>query len=152
MLDNLTPEDFAISLRSNVELTRILVETLKGLDLEFFVIFSSSMSMLGTKKHRSYVAGNALQVALSTSHEDFTTKCITLGLSGMKDSTLVYQSGESEKCLAAQGLVPMTNADLDTFLEYALMAQPKDYFGHHIISGFDRESLEGSENHGALGD
>jgi len=147
VLDNLTPEDFAINFRSNVELTRILAE-LKGLDLEFFVIFSTSMSMLGTKKHRSYAAGNALQVALSTSHENLTTKCITLGLSGMIVSTLICQSGDSEKGLAAQGLVPMTNADLDTFLEYAL-TQPKEYLGHHIISGLDRESLKGSENHDA---
>ena len=123
---------------------------MKVLDLEFYVMLSSSMTILRSKCYETCATGNALQVALSMSQEEYVNKCITLDLGGTNTSSLNACGVQPEKDLEAQGLVPMTNAELDAMLEYAMNAQAKGYPGHHVISGFDRTSLEGSEYYSAL--
>ena len=120
------------------------------MDLDFYVMLSSSVTIFGSEAYRTCAAGNALQVALSMNREYYVNMCITIDLGGVKDPTLNPYDVRPEKDLEAQGLVPLTNAELDTLLEYAISTRAKGHPSHHVISGFDRTSLEGSDNQGAL--
>ena len=98
----------------------------------------------------TYAYGNAPQSPMSTTQETCSSKCVTLELGGMKDSILLAQSFESEKTLSAEGLVPMMAVELEALLEYSMTVEANSCPSRHIVSGFDRDSITGSENHRVL--
>ena len=146
-LDRLSPEEFAFTLRSKSQGTRMLVEALKVSQIDFFLLLSSSSKILRSKRHRIYAATNAIQAAKSMGQEEYQAKCVALDLGGMKNSSLVAQGFQSEKPLFTEGLVPMTNLEMDVILEYALTRKASV---NHIITGFDRRSLIVSDNAAVL--
>lgn len=128
----------------------MLLEILKFSQVDFFLLLFSSAKILGNKCHGNYAEANALRVAKSLGQVDYTTECLALGLGGMENSCLASQSFQLEEDLCAEGLIPMRVSDLDAILQYAMDERVRKKSGEHIITGFDRESLIGSNNTGVL--
>ena len=72
---------------------------------------------------------------------DYPTKCLTLGLGGMKDSCLLSQSLRLEEDFSAEGLIPMTSSELDAVIQYTMNERVQRGSAEQIITGFDKESL-----------
>ena len=150
LLDSLSPEEFAVIVRTYFQGTRLLRKILNVSQVDFFLLLSSSTKTFGSKRYSNYTKANALQIANSMDQVDYTSKCITLDLGGMKDSCLVSQSFQSEEIVFAEGLIPMKSLELDAIVQFAINERVQKDSVNHIITGFDKESLIGSKNAGVL--
>ena len=150
MLDSLSREEIAVIVRSKSRRTRVLLGILNSSQVDFFLFLHSSAQVLGSGRHRNYEEANALRLAKVTDQVDYPTKCLTLGLGGMKDSCLLSQSFQLEEDLSAEGLIPMTSSELDAIFQYAINERVHKGSAEQIITGFDKESLIRSKNAAVL--
>ena len=144
-LDKMTLDQFKFPLQSKVHGTQNLFEAFNGPSLDFFVMLSSDVSIIGGKGSANYAAGNAFQDALANTPNSSTgTSCVSINLGPMKETGVLARDSKLEQILSRQGFIPLTNTDMFTVVEYAMSGKARQ--DNQIVIGFNRDSLTGSDN------
>lgn len=142
----MTLEDFETVLAPKVDGTLNLSQTFGGQSLDFFVILSSAISILGSRGSGNYAAANAFQDAFARSQRSSATHYVSINLGAMKESGVLARNANLERMLNAQGVVPLKNAELFALLEYSISDQARREQRSQIVVGFTRDSLELASN------
>ena len=145
-LDQMNSDDFNVPLRPKVHGTRNLLEAFNGPSLDFLIMLSSDISIIGGKGSANYAAANAFQDALANSQVDLGTHCVSINLGPMKETGVLARDSKLEQILNRQGFIPLKNADMFAVLEYAMGQQARVDDCKQIVIGFNRDSLNGSDN------
>ena len=143
-LDSMSSEDFNVPLRPKIAGSINLLEAFGGPSLDFFIMLSSDVSIIGGKGSANYAAGNAFQDALANSYPG--TNCVSINLGPMKETGVLARDSKLEQVLSRQGFIPLTNADMFAILDYAMSGKAGQDKCNQIIIGFNRDSLTGSDN------
>ncbi len=121
-LENLTGETMEAMLRPKVSGTLLLHEHTKALPLDFFLVFSSTTSLLGGKGLAHYAAANQFLDAFAHCRRSLGLPALSVNW-GSWDVLRLVPAAEQQR-LAEAGLMPMPSADaLSLFPD--LIASPR---------------------------
>ena len=148
--ENENPEELSDTIRSNLEFTGILSDCCRAPDLDFFLILSSSQRLLANKDAGESLFELSSHLAPSMTVNKFGHKYVQVYLSGMQDSGYIVSDPHSEKATMSEGLVPMTETELDVILQSAMSPRNPDLRPQWMFFGFDRISVTLSDNQVAL--
>ena len=141
----MTLEDYNLPLQAKVHGTRNLYAAFEKLPLDFFVILSSIVGVIGTSGQASYAAGNTFQDAFAKSRPAGSFSCVSIDIGWIENAE--YNNSKREQNLARHGLTPLRSNELLSLLEYAMSlhaAQDQDQ-SRQILTGFDAASLSQNE-------
>lgn len=144
----MTAEEFTTPLQTKVNGTQYLIEAFQSPHLDFFLMLSSLVSVLGNSAQANYAAGNAyLDAVATTPNPSSNTHFMSLNLGAMADVGVVAANPKLGDYLVRQGYNLVRLTELLRILEYAMSPQAKIDNCHQIILGFNRTSMSESENH-----
>ena len=146
----MTLEDFQIPLRPKVHGARHLHEAFSDTGLDFFLLLSSAVGLIGTGGQANYVAGNTFQDSFATCQPGSKTHFISLNI-GMIEDAKVNNRTRTES-LRRQGLIPISSQELLAFLEYEMSTYGRERKCKQAVIGFDSLSLSQLDNINATPD
>ncbi|KAF4632400.1 hypothetical protein G7Y89_g5719 [Cudoniella acicularis] len=140
-LEKMELEDFEFALRPKVLGTINLRNTFDGHDLDFFIMLSSAVSLLGSRGGANYATGNAFQDALAQNQPESGAHFISINLGPMKDSGILTRDKKLHKALARQGFRFISNPEFFALLDYSMNIQARIDDCKQIFVGCNAESL-----------
>jgi aryl carrier-like protein len=144
----MTAEKFRIPLQSKYYGTLNLLSSFNDTSLDFFIMASSVTGVLGSRGQSNYVAGNTFLDAIAQELTESHTHYISIDI-GLVDGSSAYDDLTGmvrRQNLVRQGMPPITAADLDTFISYALSPQAREDQCRQALLGFNGRSIaEASE-------
>ena len=135
----MTLQDFQLPLQAKIDGTRNLYAAFENLPLDFFIILSSVIGVIGTSGQANYAAGNTFQDAFATSRPIGRFPCVSLDIGSIEDAKI--NNSKRDQNLARHGLIPLKPDELLSLLEYAMSPQGTQDRCQQIVTGFDAESL-----------
>jgi NADPH:quinone reductase-like Zn-dependent oxidoreductase/ubiquinone/menaquinone biosynthesis C-methylase UbiE len=140
-LDRLTKAIFDSLLVTKMHGTLNLQRVFGQDDLEFFIMLSSAVGVLGTSGQASYNAGNTVQDALAQFEEGSKCHYVSLNIGTIEgaDATVGYTA--RIQALRRQGLIPITPDELLAFFEYTMTPELRDTGMHQLVIGFNTEPI-----------
>jgi KS-AT-KR-ACP domain-containing polyene macrolide polyketide synthase/pimaricinolide synthase PimS2/candicidin polyketide synthase FscD len=107
VLDTLTPEMFADVLRAKVTAARNLHEQTAGLDLDAFVLFSSTSGVIGAAGQGNYAAGNAYLDALARQRRSDGLPATAIAWGPWAESGMVAEAETVQSRVRRGGFQPL---------------------------------------------
>ena len=144
----MTFDDFQVPLQTKMSGTHHLSEAFKDSSLDFFIMLSSLSGVVGSRGQANYAAGNTFQDALAQYHTASKTRYIALNL-GMIEGTDAYRDSMGQariKNLIRQGWVPVKQAEVLAFVDYAMSAQVCNHSCRQAAIGIDGKSIHEADN------
>lgn len=138
-LENTTLEDFEVSTRSKVGGTINLHQEFAGPQLDFFLILSSAIGVIGSRGQASYAAANTFLDAFAHAHRNEKARYVSLDL-GLIEGAEINDSLRVSN-LVRQGLTPLRPHELRAIIEYSMSSKTREVDCHQIISGLDATLL-----------
>ena len=135
----MTLQDFQLPLQAKIHGTRNLYVAFENLPLDFFIILSSAIGVIGTSGQANYAAGNTFQDAFASSRPTGRFPCVSLDIGSIEDARI--NNSKRDQNLARHGLIPLKPDELLSLLEYAMSPQAAQDRYQQIVTGFDAESL-----------
>lgn len=150
MLSRMGLDDFKSVTAPKVIGTQRLLEALKGQALDFFLMLSSSASIIGNLSQANYAAGNSFMDALANfSSKGADIQPLSINLGPIIGAGAVASDDRLKNILTRQGYVLVQLKELLSLLGYAMSeARADDH--KQIVSGFNYQSLRESDNNYSL--
>ncbi|MEZ5022099.1 MAG: type I polyketide synthase [Chitinophagales bacterium] len=115
-VSNLAQEQFERVLKPKVNGAWHLHELTKDLDLDFFVLFSSSAGLFGSPGQAAYVAANTFLDALAAFRKNNGLEALSINWGTVSDIGLAAEAGNRADRLAEEGVLTMSpNECLDVY-------------------------------------
>ena len=144
ILEMMKSEDYNIALRPKVAGTKNLIMGVESDDLDFFLLLSSCVSIVGSRSQSNYAAANSYMDALAMSSLNPRTHYASLNATLVEDSDLAAQP-ERIRNLARQGCIPMSVDELLRLSEYLMSPQAMLDQYKQVVVGFNRQSVSSQE-------
>ncbi|KAI1329841.1 polyketide synthase [Xylariaceae sp. FL0255] len=141
-LDSMVFSDFLVPTRIKIDGTLALKRVFgSSPDLKFFMMLSSTCSIVGTSGQGNYNAGNAVQDSIPHTHSNNTCHFMTLNIGWIEDAVATVNDDLRGQGLSRAGLGCIKSEELSRFFDHALgVALSKKRIPQMII-GFNTESL-----------
>ncbi|KAI0552681.1 beta-ketoacyl synthase domain-containing protein [Xylaria curta] len=138
---NMTLEEFAAPLGPKVYGTMNLDKAFASPDLEFFIMLSSSATVIGNGSQANYAAANAFQDAFANANAGNVNKTtyVALNLGAVEGSRAVAETSEAQSNRLKSISITMTELLLG--VEYAISPQASQDKLSHAIMGISRQGL-----------
>ncbi|GJN76281.1 putative Hybrid PKS-NRPS biosynthetic cluster [Purpureocillium lilacinum] len=141
-LETMTYEQYQRCCQPKVEGTKNLHESTLGIDLDFFVCFSSVAAVVGSKGQANYSAANCYLDALMRHRRELGLSGTTMNVGAVTGVGVVAENEELQKVMLRMGMDMINEEELLYQLEEAVLADksvapitPRGCNGHQIISG-----------------
>ena len=119
VFENMSAEDWTVSLRPKVRGSRCLHECLPK-NLDFFIMLSSCVGISGNKGQANYAAGNTYQDALALYRRSQGLPATSIDLSWMRGIGVVAENMDLTARVRNMGLEDMQENELHILLEAAI--------------------------------
>ncbi|KAF3769382.1 hypothetical protein M406DRAFT_85893, partial [Cryphonectria parasitica EP155] len=126
-LDSMTYEDFLLATCVKVQGTIALERTFESPHLDFFIMLSSAVNILGSSGQANYNAGNSVQDALAYARRGRRCRYMSLSPGWIEDAAFTV--------------------DLSRYLDHALSAADGEPRPTQAVIGFDAASLSTATTH-----
>ncbi|KAI0020291.1 polyketide synthase [Xylariomycetidae sp. FL0641] len=140
-LDSMTWEAYRAASQMKVEGTLALEHAFASSDLEFFLMLSSAVNVVGARSQANYNAGNAVQDALARARRGKPCRYISLSLGWIEDAIATANHDARLRGLRHAGLRAISSEELSRFLDYAFTLASQASPMPQAIIGFDSTSL-----------
>ncbi|PNY28233.1 Hybrid Polyketide synthase-nonribosomal peptide synthetase [Tolypocladium capitatum] len=141
-LETMTYEQYQRCCQPKVEGTKNLHEVTLGMDLGFFICFSSVSCVVGSKGQANYSAANCYLDALMRHRRELGLSGTTMNVGAVTGIGVVAENEELQKIMLRMGMDTINEEELLYHLEEAVLADksvapltPRGCNGHQIISG-----------------
>lgn len=141
-LETMTYEQWQRCCRPKVEGTKNLHEATLGINLDFFICFSSLAAVAGSKGQANYSAANCYLDALMRHRRELGLRGTTMNVGAVTGVGVVAENEELQKIMLRMGMDTINEDELLFQLEEAIMAEEsapaltaRGCTGHQIISG-----------------
>ena len=121
--------------------TRNLVSALSNTTFDFFIMLSSTCSILGHSGQANYAAGCAYQDALAHGKQHTNAHYVSLNLGMVEDTDVITSQPEVHKALVRAGCRPIKVRDASKLLEYCMGAKARADGIDQVVIGLNRESI-----------
>ncbi|KAI0204630.1 beta-ketoacyl synthase domain-containing protein [Astrocystis sublimbata] len=147
---NMTLEEFAAPLGPKVYGTMNLDNAFASPDLDFFIMLSSSATIIGNGSQANYAAANAFQDAFADAKtgNDNNTTYVALNLGAVEGSRAVLETSEAQSNRLKS--ISITMAELLLAAEYAMSSQAGQDKLSHAIMGISRQGLADAGDQNSL--
>ncbi|KAI1754791.1 beta-ketoacyl synthase domain-containing protein [Xylaria castorea] len=137
----MTLEEFAAPLGPKVYGTINLDKAFASPDLDFFIMLSSSATVIGNGSQANYAAANAFQDAFANANTNNLNKTtyVALNLGAVEGSRAVTATSEAQSNRLKS--ISITVAELLLGVEYAMSPQARQDKLSHAIMGISRQRL-----------
>ncbi|KAI1379852.1 hypothetical protein F4677DRAFT_297172 [Hypoxylon crocopeplum] len=146
-LDSMSYDDFILARRIKVEGTLALEHVFMSPQLEFFLMLSSAVNIIGASGQANYNAGNAVQDAIAQAHCGTSCHFMSLSIGWIQDAAATADHDARLNGLRRAGLRPIDPGELSRYLDYALGAATSNSRLPQAIIGFDAISLSQATAH-----
>ncbi|KAF3002248.1 t1pks [Neopestalotiopsis sp. 37M] len=146
-LSTMTYGDFSLASGVKVQGTLALERAFKTASLEFFIMLSSAVNIVGASGQANYNAGNAVQDALAQARQKDSCCYISLNIGWIEDAVHTAENNARLGGLGRSGLRAIKHDELLRFLDYALGCSKARHPLPQAIIGFDAESLSKALSH-----
>lgn len=136
LFENMTYEDWTVSLRSKVLATANLDKLLPS-SMDFFIMLASLSGIVGLQGQSNYAAGNTFQDALAGSRNQRGEAAVSLDLGVMNDVGVIAENADLGH-LAKAHLLSVDEHELHALLEYYTLPPPsipKSQLGGQLLVG-----------------
>lgn len=140
-LDSMTYDDFLLASQVKVEGTLILECVFASSYLEFFLMLSSAVNIIGTSGQANYNAGNAAQDAMAQNCRSVPYRIISLNIGWIEDT--IHTAGNNARLthLRRYGLKAINHQELSRYFDYTLGSLNTDIRISQAVIGFDSTSI-----------
>ena len=127
-----------------------MIKVLKKQPLDFFLMLSSLVSILGHLSQANYGAGNAFMDGIANTAEMSGTHFIALNPGPIGDAGMLKKTPRVKKILLRQGYIMLKVKELLAAVEYAMSPEARRDQCRQVILGFDYQYFTESGNEHAL--
>ncbi|KAM0812782.1 putative polyketide synthase protein [Seiridium cardinale] len=146
-LSSMTYDDFSIASKVKVDGTLALERVFKSPSLDFFIMLSSAVNIVGASGQANYNAGNAVQDAVAQTRQGDLCHYLSLNIGWIEDAIHTAKNEARLGGLVRSGLRVIQHDELSRFLGQALDASKTRRRLHQAIIGFDHASLSEATSH-----
>lgn len=145
---NMTHDEFCAPLGPKVYGTINLEKFFASSELDFFIMLSSSATVIGNGSQANYAAGNAFQDAFAKSHVGSHTTYVALSLGAVEGSRAVAETSEAQNNRLKS--ISITMNELLLGIEYAMSSQAHEDKLSLAIMGISRQGLADADDQNSL--
>ncbi|KAI1317088.1 beta-ketoacyl synthase domain-containing protein [Xylariaceae sp. FL0255] len=145
---NMTHEEFRAPLEPKVYGTINLDNAFASSELDFFIMLSSSATIIGNGSQANYAAGNAFQDAFAHSHAESHTTYVALNLGAVEGSHAVAETSQAQSNRLKS--ISITMDELLLGIEYAMSAQAHEDKLSLAIMGISRQGFVDADDQNSL--
>ena len=136
LLNNLPAESISRVFKPKALGALNLHNATEGMDLDYFVMFSSIASVFGNLGQANYSAASAFLDGLAAYRHHHGLPALSLNLAGVAESGMVARDLHVLQMIRAAGMPPVSSACVIQNLDYAIRVMHTD---HHIVTAkFER--------------
>ncbi|KAI1500661.1 polyketide synthase [Biscogniauxia marginata] len=146
-LGSMTYDDYLLASRMKVDGTLALERAFASPRLDFFLMLSSAVNIVGASGQANYNAGNAVQDAIAQAHRGGPCHFMSLSIGWIEDAIHTADNDARLSGLRRAGLRPILHDELSRYFDYALGASTSKARLPQAIIGFDAASLSGAIAH-----
>ncbi|KAI9374460.1 Choline/Carnitine o-acyltransferase-domain-containing protein [Aspergillus egyptiacus] len=159
-LERMDVQDFQTVLAVKKEGTMSLVDAVaEGPPLDFFIMLSSCVGVIGNAGQANYAAGSTFQDALSGCQLPNIKSTVSLDLGMIQGAGYANERPETVKALTSQGFSPIPLNELMALLEYSIRSASLPTFQHRQLiiglrpsSSIDERDSDAYDRQSALRD
>lgn len=140
-LDSMTYENYLAASKIKVEGTLALERAFSSPSLDFFVMLSSAVNIVGASGQANYNAGNSVQDAIAQAHRESSCHFISLSIGWIEDAVHTADNQARLNGLRRAGLRAIRHDELSCILDYALGAAGRQTRPPQAVVGFTASSL-----------
>ncbi|KAF2797221.1 hypothetical protein K505DRAFT_399134 [Melanomma pulvis-pyrius CBS 109.77] len=141
VISQMNVEDFAACISPKVVGSQNLVRALESHPLQFVLLMSSAVGVIGVGAEANYAAGNTFLNSLAKSRQDGSTRFIVLCPGVVDDVGVLAEELRVKKILQRQGLPAIKVKEIIAMVDYVLGEEASRRNCNEIFSGFDYRSL-----------
>lgn len=136
----MSEDDFRAPLGPKVAGTTNLSESFESLSLEFFIMLTSTATILGNGSQANYTTGNAFQDAFAQANAAHpSTHYVALSLGAVEGTDAVANTSLAQNRLLKS--ISISRTELLRGVEYAMSPQSREDGCHHLVMGITRQGM-----------
>ena len=136
----MSEDDFRAPLGPKVTGTTNLSESFESLSLEFFIMLTSTATILGNGSQANYTTANAFQDAFAQANAAHPrTHYVALSLGAVEGTDAVANTSLAQNRLLKS--ISISKIELLRGVEYAMSPQSREDGCHHLVIGISRQGM-----------
>ena len=141
----MTFEDYQAALRPKVRGTVNIHEALSNTPLDFFLMLSSCVGIIGNNGQANYASACTFQDAFARHRTSLGMPTRSLDLGMISGAGYVHENAAVSKFLTAQGFQPVTVPELLAAIDYAITKPVRDIDDSQLILGLTGSTESNSQ-------